>query len=120
MKLTENQLVTVLLLIETATVSESELKLAWELHDLIQKHRSETPINSPTCDKCDCVAGCQANPALCPNVAVQPTTGWEPGMLQDDSRDFSRWLSTRVNAKQEARDAIAQPVKPAVRQGGAG
>ena len=27
-------------------------------------------MNNPTCLQCDCVAGCQANPALCPNVAL--------------------------------------------------
>lgn len=26
------------------------------------------------------------------------TTGWPPGMLQDDSRELSRWLSTRLGA----------------------
>lgn len=27
------------------------------------------------------------------------TTGWPPGMLQDDSRELSRWLSTRLGAR---------------------
>ena len=26
-------------------------------------------MNSPTCQKCDCVAGCQASTEVCPNVA---------------------------------------------------
>ena len=25
-------------------------------------------------------------------------TGWPEGLLQDDSKDFSRWLSTRLDA----------------------
>ena len=27
-------------------------------------------MTHPTCPQCDCVAGCQAKPELCPNVAV--------------------------------------------------
>ena len=44
-------------------------------------------------------------------------TGWPEGLLQDDSRDLSRWLSNTPNAKQEARDAAeqAQPVQPAAK-----
>jgi hypothetical protein len=29
-----------------------------------------------------------------------PMTGWPPGMLQDDSRELSRWLAGRGNARQ--------------------
>lgn len=32
-------------------------------------------------------------------------TGSPPGMLQDDCRELSKWLSAKPNAKQEARDA---------------
>ena len=28
-----------------------------------------------------------------------PKTGWPPGMLQDDSRELSIWLSTRLGAR---------------------
>ena len=42
-----------------------------------------------------------------------PRTGWAAGMMQDDNRDLSRWLSNTPNARQEAREAIAQPVQPA-------
>jgi len=28
-----------------------------------------------------------------------PKTGWPPGMLQDDCRELSIWLSTRLDAK---------------------
>ena len=28
-----------------------------------------------------------------------PKTGWPPGMLQDDCRELSIWLSTRPDAK---------------------
>lgn len=27
------------------------------------------------------------------------TTGWPPGLLQDDSRELSRWLSNRLDAR---------------------
>lgn len=36
-------------------------------------------------------------------------TGWPPGMLQDDSKGLSKWLSNTPNAKQDSRAAIAQP-----------
>ena len=28
-------------------------------------------MNNPTCPQCDCVAGCQANPKACPNLAIK-------------------------------------------------
>lgn len=33
------------------------------------------------------------------------STGWPAGMMQDDCRQLSKWLATRPNAKQEAREA---------------
>lgn len=33
------------------------------------------------------------------------TTGWPAGMLQDDSRELSKWLAGRAGARQCARDA---------------
>lgn len=35
------------------------------------------------------------------------TTGWPAGMLQDDSRELSKWLAGRSGARQCARDAAA-------------
>ena len=29
----------------------------------------------------------------------RPKTGWSPGMLQDDCRELSKWLSTRLGAR---------------------
>lgn len=29
-----------------------------------------------------------------------PKTGWSPGLLQDDSSEFSRWLSSRMDARE--------------------
>lgn len=36
-----------------------------------------------------------------------PTTGWPPGLLQDDSRELSRWLSSQPGARRLAREAAA-------------
>ena len=44
----------------------------------------------------------QATP---PPVAGDAKTGWPPGLLQDDDKGLSKWLSKTPNAKQEARDA---------------
>lgn len=35
-------------------------------------------------------------------------TGWPPGMLQDDSRELSRWLATRPGARRLADEAAAR------------
>lgn len=35
------------------------------------------------------------------------TTGWPPGMLQDDSRKLSDWLASRPGARRLAREAAA-------------
>lgn len=34
--------------------------------------------------------------------AMNERTGWPPGMLQDDSRELSRWLSSRPGARRQA------------------
>lgn len=34
-------------------------------------------------------------------------TGWPPGMLQDDDRKLSRWLSNRIDSRRHAREAAA-------------
>lgn len=34
-----------------------------------------------------------------------PHTGWSPGMLQDDCRKLSRWLSNRIDSRRHAREA---------------
>ena len=36
---------------------------------------------------------------------AQRRTGWPPGMLQDDSRELSRWLANRLDAMRIAREA---------------
>jgi hypothetical protein len=51
------------------------------------------------------------------------TTGWPPGLLQDDSRELSRWLSTRLGARYQIQrndmqtdqtpEALAQAIKDA-------
>lgn len=35
-------------------------------------------------------------------------TGWPPGMLQDDSKELSKWLASKPDAKQQVREACAQ------------
>ena len=40
------------------------------------------------------------------------TTGWPAGMLQDDSRELSKWLAGRAGARQCAREA-AKSLLPA-------
>jgi len=35
-------------------------------------------------------------------------TGWAPGMLQDDCRELSKWLSTRVDSRHVARQAAKE------------
>ena len=35
-------------------------------------------------------------------------TGWPPGMLQDDSRELSRWLASKPDARQLVREAAAR------------
>jgi hypothetical protein len=35
-------------------------------------------------------------------------TGWSPGMLQDDCRELSKWLSTRVDSRHVAREAAKE------------
>ena len=34
-------------------------------------------------------------------------TGHPPGLLQDDCRKLSKWLASRMNARQEVREACA-------------
>lgn len=38
----------------------------------------------------------------------QPKTGWPPGLLQDDSRELSRWLASRPGARRLVREALCQ------------
>jgi hypothetical protein len=33
-------------------------------------------------------------------------TGWPPGLLQDDSKELSRWLATRPDARHRLREAL--------------
>ena len=49
-------------------------------------------------------------------MAEQPTTtennggktGWPPGLLQDDCKGLSKWLSNRPDAKRRVREALAE------------
>ena len=55
-------------------------------------------------------------------MAEQPTTtennggktGWPPGLLQDDCKGLSKWLSNRPDAKRRVREALAE--QPAQQQ----
>ena len=76
-------------------------------------------MNNPTCPQCDCVAGCQANPALCPNVA-QP--------LQPEPITHADWYAKcnmvealqdkvfALNAMREAQDEIVVHLREAYAQ----
>lgn len=41
------------------------------------------------------------------------TTGWPPGLMQDDSRELSRWLSERLGAKHQVRE-VAHKIRAAL------
>lgn len=42
-----------------------------------------------------------------PTWPTPPKTGWPPGMLQDDDRKLSRWLSNTPGARRLVREACA-------------
>jgi hypothetical protein len=54
--------------------------------------------------------------APAPAQPAEPAaTGWPPGMLQDDSKQLSKWLASKPDAPLHAREAaaaIAQPAEP--------
>ena len=35
----------------------------------------------------------------------QMTTGWPPGLLQDDSRELARWFASKADARRRVREA---------------
>lgn len=40
-----------------------------------------------------------------------PKTGWPPGLLQDDSKQISKWLASRPDARRIVRMVAADIVK---------
>ena len=40
--------------------------------------------------------------------AETKTTGWQPGMLQDDDRKLSRWLASRPGARRQVREVCRE------------
>ena len=40
-----------------------------------------------------------------------PKTGWPPGLLQDDSKQLSKWLASRLDARRIVRLVAAEIVK---------
>ena len=63
-------------------------------------------MNNPTCPQCDCVARCQANPALCPNVSAiaQPVhPSIKPVALYTADVDLAN-----KRAKEEAPNTLAR------------
>jgi len=109
-----NQLSTILLLVETSQLQEPELSEAWALLKHIQDQQM-IETNYPVCDGCDCVAACSnVKDKACLRAVHE--TGWPAGMLQDDSRALSRHLSNNPNARQEARAAAEQLVQPPTAQ----
>lgn len=61
------------------------------------------------CSYAPCLVGTSPEVRAAAQEALQgpQRTGWPPGLLQDDSREFSRWLSSRPDAPRHARDAAA-------------
>jgi hypothetical protein len=51
---------------------------------------------------------CRAIVAPLIEALKQRVTGHPPGMLQDDSRELTAWLSGRADAMQRAREAAAK------------
>lgn len=43
-------------------------------------------------------------------MSEQQKTGWPPGMLQDDDKGLSRWLASRLDARQIVRQ-VALSIK---------
>jgi hypothetical protein len=41
-------------------------------------------------------------------------TGWPPGMLQDDSRELSKWLASKPDARKNVREAMEDAIKGGV------
>lgn len=33
------------------------------------------------------------------NLSSVPKTGWPPGLLQDDSKELSKWFASRLDAR---------------------
>lgn len=42
-------------------------------------------------------------------------TGWPPGLLQDDSKELSRWFANRPDARYQLRRVLAE-IKPLERK----
>jgi hypothetical protein len=42
-------------------------------------------------------------------------TGWPPGLLQDDSKELSRWFASRPDARYQLRRVLAE-IKPPERK----
>lgn len=43
-------------------------------------------------------------------------TGWPPGLLQDDSKQLSKWFSGRPDARREAREAALEKMAENARE----
>jgi hypothetical protein len=90
---------------------ECEVHRAAELRAQVCESRGLTPSQacSVGCATCGVI---DASPARCEqcnglHAAGRPFTGRAPGMLQDDDKGLSKWLSNRPNAKHIAREAAA-------------
>ena len=69
-------------------------------------------MNNPTCDQCDCVAGCRDNPAICPNVEVQPVqTPVSDGEIANTVNAL-RDIAMEFYGSQQLRERIAYIVVP--------
>ena len=60
--------------------------------------------NAPHVQRCGESTTCSVMAHGAKHVA---RTGWPPGLLQDDSRELSRWFAGRLGARRQAREAAA-------------
>jgi len=108
-----NQISTILLLVETSQLQEPELSEAWALLKHIQDQQM-IETNYPVCDGCDCVAACsKVKDKACLSAVQPPTaqpakpTGYCPALTAQ------RQESVQRVADFIARQPAAQPVQPA-------
>jgi hypothetical protein len=54
------------------------------------------------------------SPQAMPATENGGKTGWPPGMLQDDSRELSKWLASKPDARKNVREAMEDAIKGGV------
>lgn len=44
-------------------------------------------------------------------IPAPPRTGWAPGLLQDDSRELSKWFASRPGALHQADEVCVEIIR---------